>query len=568
MNEEEIKTTDLWDLYEKSVTFMSLRNIYSDTDRNYRMYNGNQWEGLKVDGVEKIQYNFIKPIIKHKVTTVTSNLFAVNYSPENVEQPEFMELAQKSCDLLNKKASKVWDKDFMDKKVKKWTRQAAINDEAVCYVTYDKDQDLPLNEIINKNDIMYGNENEDEIQLQPYILIRQRMPISELRRMAAAEGLSKEKINQIVSDNDTSTVAGDDGKQELEDKCWVVTKLFKDKGKIYFSKATKYVTIKENKDTGLTKYPVAHFNWEDNEGNARGIGEVRQLIPNQLETNKTAMRRAISTKMLAYPQRVVNINSIVNKSAINKIGSTIEFKDMGNTKASDVFMVTSPAAMSPDSEKLQNELITYSRELNNASDITTGSINPEQASGKAILAVQNAQNQPLNDQLTDLKTFIEDIARIWFEMWKTYASDGLKVMIEDIDPVTGDKTEESVNIPSYILDVLETSVKVDITPKGSYDRYAQELSLENLLKQGLITFDEYVDSLDSDSVMPKAKLQEIIKRRKAAQEEIQNIQAQAESMKQQAVQRSQNAADIQNIANSGGRMIEQYMANQGNEATE
>ena len=76
MNEEEIKTTDLWDLYEKSVTFMSLRNIYSDTDRNYRMYNGNQWEGLKVDGVEKIQYNFIKPIIKHKVTTVTSNLFA------------------------------------------------------------------------------------------------------------------------------------------------------------------------------------------------------------------------------------------------------------------------------------------------------------------------------------------------------------------------------------------------------------------------------------------------------------------------------------------------------------
>ena len=568
MNEEEIQTTDLWDLYEKSVTFMSLRNIYSDTDRNYRMYNGNQWEGLKVEGIEKIQYNFIKPIIKHKVTTVTSNLFAVNYSPENIEQPEFMELAQKACDLLNKKASKVWDKDFMDKKVKKWTRQAAINDEAVCYVTYDKDQDLPINEIINKNDIMYGNENEDEIQLQPYILIRQRMPISELRRMAAVEGLSKEKIDQIVSDNDTSTIAGDDGKQELEDKCWVVTKLFKDKGKIYFSKATKYVTIKENKDTGLTKYPVAHFNWEDNEGNARGIGEVRQLIPNQLETNKTAMRRAISTKMLAYPQRVVNINSIVNKSAINKIGSTIEFKDMGNTKASDVFMVTSPAAMSPDSEKLQNELISYSRELNNASDITTGSINPEQASGKAILAVQNAQNQPLNDQLTDLKTFIEDIARIWFEMWKTYASDGLKVMIEDIDPVTGQKKEESVYIPSYILDVLETSVKVDITPKGSYDRYAQELSLENLLKQGLITFDEYVDSLDSDSVMPKAKLQEIIKRRKAAQEEIQNIQTQAETMKQQAIQRNQNAADIQNIANSGGKMIEQYMSNQGNEATE
>ena len=39
-------------------------------------------------------------------------------------------------------------------------------------------------------------------------------------------------------------------------------------------------------------------------------------------------------------------------------------------------------------------------------------------------------------------------------------------------------------------------------------------------------------------------------------------------MKQQAIQRNQNAADIQNIANSGGKMIEQYMSNQGNEATE
>ena len=42
--------------------------------------------------------------------------------------------------------------------------------------------------------------------------------------------------------------------------------------------------------------------------------------------------------------------------------------------------------------------------------------NPESASGKAILAVQNAQNQPLTDQLIKLKSFIEDIARIWFEL--------------------------------------------------------------------------------------------------------------------------------------------------------
>lgn len=557
--EKELIETNIWHLYEKGLKFMTLRNIFVDTDRNFRMYNGDQWAGLKIEGVEKVQYNFIKPIVKHKVSTITQNLFAVNYSPENVENQEFIETAQKACDMLNKKASTVWDKDFMDKKIKKWTRHSCINDEAVAYVTYDTEKNMPVNEVINKNDIMYGNENDDEIQYQPYILIRQRKSVLDVQKYAKEKGLNEEKIKYIMGDNDTYTASGEDAKDEVNDNCWLITKFYKKDGTVHYSKSTRYCDIEEDKDTGLKLYPIAHFNWEDQEGNARGVGEVRQLIPNQLETNKTAMRRALSTKNTAYPQRVINVDAIKNKSAVNKIGSTIEFKDMGNTRASDVFMMTTPAQMSSDSEKLQNELISYSRELNNASEITTGSINPEQASGKAILAVQNAQNQPLTDQVLGLKSFIEDIARIWFEMWKVYASSGLQIEQEVIDPMTGEKVSQMTTIPSYILDVLETSVKVDITPKGSYDKYAQELSIENLLKNGIINLEEYVDSLDSDSVMPKTKLQNIIKKRKEAQQKIQAIDQQAEMMKQQATQRNMVASDIGNIAAQGEKLINQAL---------
>jgi len=553
MDEKDLKQTEIWELYEKAVRFMSMRNIYTDTDRNYRMYNGDQWAGLKIAGIEKIQYNFIKPIVKHKVATITSNLFAINYSPENIENSEFLELAQESCNLLNKKASKTWDKDFMDSKVKKWAKQACINDEAICYVTYNDETDIPINEVISKNDIMYGNENEDEIQLQPYILIRQRKSVIELRNIARKAGLPENQVIQIVGDNDTSTIAGEDGKLEVEDKCWLITKMYKAKGTVFFSQATKYVTIKEDRDMGVTRYPVAHFNWEDNEGNARGIGEVRQLIPNQLETNKTAMRRALTVKNTAYPQKVVNSSAIENKNAVNRVGSTIWFKDMGNTRASDVFMNSSPAQMSTDSEKLQGELISYSRELNNASEITTGSVNPEQASGRAILAVQNAQNQPLNDQLIGLKSFIEDIARIWFEMWKAYATDGLSIEHE-----TEDGNVEMVQIPPYILDALETSVKVDITPKGAFDKYAQELSLENMFTTGKIDFEEYVEALDTDSVMPKTKLEKILKKRKEAQDQINQINQQAQLLQQQAMMNNANQQEINNIGQQGGNLINQF----------
>lgn len=557
MDSRELQETDIWNLYLKMSNFMERRGIYSDTDLNNRMYNGDQWHGLKIEGVEKVQHNFIKQIVKQKVSTITSNLFAINYSPENIENAEFSETAQNACELLNKKASKVWDKDFMDKKVKKWAKQSAINDEAIAYVTYDFDTDMPVTEIISKNDIMYGDENEDEIQLQPYILIRQRKTIIELQEMARIEKIDEELIENITGDKDTSTSAGDSSKDEVDDKCWLITRLYRKNGIVHFSQATRYCDIKKDKSMGTTLYPVAHFNWEDQEGNARGVGEVRQLIPNQLEANKTAMRRAIVTKNISYPQKVYNVDAIEDKSQVGKIGGHIEFKDMGNTRASDVFMVTTPGQMGPDSEKLQNELINLSRDLNNAGDATTGNINPEAASGRAILAVQNAQNQPLNDQIVGLKSFLEDIARIWFEMWRVYPRTPLMVEVDNVDPLNGSITKSLESIPNYVLEVLDTSVKIDITPKGSFDKYAQELSLENMYTQGKITFEEYVDALDSDSVMPKTKLENILKKRKEAQKQIDAIEQQAMQMKNQMQMNMANSNEIENIAQIGNQMINQ-----------
>lgn len=558
MTQEEIKTTDIWELYQKGQNFMS--KIYANTDMNFRMYNGDQWAGLKIKGVEKIQHNFIKKIVKHKVGTITANLFAVNYSPENIETNEFMEIAQKTCDLLNKKASKVWDKDFMDKKIKKVCRKSAINGESIVYVDYDESNNIPINEIISKNDIIFGDENEEEIQLQPWIIIRQRKTISELQTLARSYGVKEEDVLNIRGDSDLGSASGESAKNEIEDKCWLLTKLYRENGTVHFSQATKYCDLKNDIDTGLTLYQIAHYNWEDVEGSARGIGEVEQLIPNQLETNKTAMRRALTIKNIAYPQKVVNIDLINNPDAINRVGSTIKFKNVGNVRASDVFMNASAGTISPDSEKFQNELINLSTEINNAGDAVTGNINPESASGRAILAVQNAQNQPLNDQLIGLKSFIEDLARIWFEMWRVYAKDGLLIEDEQTDDITGQKTTNQVLVPQYILEALRTSVKVDITPKGAFDKYAQELSLENMFTAGKITFEEYVEALDTDSVMPKQKLEIILKKRAEKEKQINEYELQAAQLKNQAQKEMSYAQDIENISNAGNEMINQATA--------
>ena len=519
-----------------------MMGLFGDTDLNYRMYNGDQWHGLKVQGIEKVQYNFIKPIVRYKTGIIMTNLYAINYSSENFENKEFRKNAAKICRLLNKKASRIWEHDYMDLKLRLVVKDAAINDEGVIYVMVDPETGLPTNEILNKNDIFYGNENDSNIQSQPYILIKQRKPVSEVQQMAQANGVSKDKLVHILGDNDNIEEAGEAAKYEKDPMCTVVTKLYKMGGTVHFAQATRYVEIKKDTDSGLQYYPVAHCLWEEKKGSARGEGEVRQLIPNQLETNKTAMRRALTVKNTAYTQKVVNIDRIINPTALEEVGGIIKVAG-GQTvdDVSKVFAHIHPAQMSPDAEKLLNELINSTRELAGAGEIATGQINPESASGRAILAVQQASEQPLTEHLTYVKGFIEDLARIWLDIITVY-NDSIQLEEEVTNPATNEEVTVLVEVQRASLEALQPVVKVDVTPKGAFDKYAQEQSMENLLTAGLFNSQRmpelklYVKTLDDDSVMPKQKLLDMIEDWEKEQRKIAEINAAAQLMQQRAQQ--------------------------------
>ena len=77
MRKEEIVETPIWGLYEKGRAYHSQHNIYFDTERNHRFYNGNQWEGVKLEGVEPVQENFIRTVVKFKVAVIHDNLYEI-----------------------------------------------------------------------------------------------------------------------------------------------------------------------------------------------------------------------------------------------------------------------------------------------------------------------------------------------------------------------------------------------------------------------------------------------------------------------------------------------------------
>ena len=434
---------------------------------------------------------------------------------------------------------------------------------------YDNDKKMPISEKISKNDIYYGDENNSEIQTQPYILIRQRKSVIEARNLAASEGVPKEELEKIIGDNQTWEEAGDQAKYEVDDKVTIITKFYKNNGKVYYTMATRYLDIIKDENSGLTRYPIAHMLWEDKEGSARGEGEVRNLIANQIEVNKTLMRRALVAKQTAYPQKIVNVDAIENPSAVDTVGGTIKVKGKQVEDVKKMFATTQPMQMSSDVELLQNDLIKTTRELAGAGDITTGAVNPETASGKAILAVQNASQQPLVEQMASLKDFIEQIALIWLDMIITYNPNGLILQDKSINQITGEETITPIKVNEEALTKLKASVKIDITPISAYDKYAQELSMENLLKGGWFSpqkigqLETYVEALPDNSTMPKQQLLELIKKVKAKQEYIAQIQAQMQMQTQRANQFLQNDPDAQasQMAEAQQRIDSQYNSN-------
>lgn len=542
MDLKEIMETPIWRLFEKGRNYHRMTGIYTDTDRNWNFYNGNQWAGAKLGDVEPVQKNFIKPIVKYKVSVIHDNLYAIVYSSMNFENRLFRKQAERICDMLNGYATRIWEQDKMDFKGRRITKDAAINDEGILYIDFDEKAMKPVNEIVDKADVYYGNENDDDLQNQPYILLRKRMPQSNAQAFAKRYGLGEDKLQMIIGDNDTFEQSGEAAKQEVDDMVTIVYKLYKDKGTVHFGIATRWVTIVEDTDLGIDLYPLAHFVWEEKKGSARGEGEVRYLIPNQIEVNRTEVRRVLTVKLQAYPQKVADVSKISNPAALNTVGGVIRTNGQPVEDVRKIVGSIPPAQMSPDVVKLQEDLIQMTRDLAGAGDTATGQVNPESASGRAILAVQQASQAPMTEQKESYKNFIEDVARIWLAYIIAYSKNGIQLEETVTDPMTVEETVQLVRVPQSALKQLQADVKIDITPKGVYDRFAQEQTVENLLIQGFFNpqrmteLETYYKVLPNDSVAPKKEIGEALDYMREQQQKIAAIQQKAQLLQQRATQ--------------------------------
>lgn len=489
--------TKAWEQYEQGIDYKNRIGLYSTVDLNERFFAGDQWVGIPHEGLPTPVVNFIKYASAWKIAAVTDRRLELKFFAEGQDDGgdigTYAKQISDYCDLL-------WERLKMDYQTKEGLKQAAITGDYVQYFYWDDEigtgQALTgdINTMLIDNVNYYpGNPNDPDVQRQPYIILAFRELVSKVREEAKANGCKH--LERIVADDDTEYTSGDRGKIELDDegKCNVLLKMYKKDGRIFCEKAVRDVVIQKEKDTQLTRYPIALMNWETRKNCCHGMAEVSGLIPNQVFVNKILALSQLNQVQTSFPKVIYDKTRIQQWS--NKVAGAIPVN--GDIGGAARYM--NPPAMSYDAWRGLDVTIDQTMRMMGANDVTLGNIsNPDNTS--AFIATRDAAMVPLQSQQERFYAFIEDMGLIWLDFIQNFYKTGRKI------PVEQDGERVFVPLPDDVLDQYTMRLKVDVGPSSMWSEIQVLQTLDNLLARGQITFKQYLERIPDGHIPGKEGL--------------------------------------------------------------
>lgn len=551
----------IFEEYETGRTFKSglgRKGLYEQGKINERFYIGDQWHGARCGNDRPlVRHNVIKRIGDYKMAVVASNPVTVNYSVEGVPNtvgisdrarderdafaqgqispqetmglPPEEELAVTMTalsDYFKTTAERVKFDDLKEQAL----RNAYVSGTGVLYTYWDdkirtglyadESGTTPIQgdiacEVLDIENVYFGDPNLYDVQAQPYIIIAQRKSVADLQREARRNGRSEAEIDAIKPDRDTGYMAGDMAEDEPEDsrKATVLTKFWKEWAKdgtckIMASVAVRGATIRYRWDTKLRLYPLAVFRWERRRNCAYGESEITYLIPNQIAINRMLTASVWAVMMLGMPLTLVN-GDVVNQPITNDPGQIIKINGTSEDMLNAVRYVN-PPNFAPAFDNNIASLISNTLTQSGANDAALGDVRPDNTS--AIVAVREAATMPMQTVQNRFYSFVEDVARVWAEMWVTmYGRRSLKIEDENgvwYMPFDGEKYRD-----------LLISVKVDVGASTLWSEIQSVNTLDNLLASQIITPKQYLERLPKGSVPNLSGLIREMQEAQRAQEE-------------------------------------------------
>ncbi len=495
------KPSEIFKEYKSGSEFKSTigkKGLFEQSKINERFFIGDQWHGAKCGNDRPlVRHNVIKRIGDYKISQVLSAPISVSFSAEGVPDvssefnPQKISLGQNATTaeinyIMNAfanyhkvTAERVKFSDLTERVL----RNSYVTGSSVLYTYWNPDITTGLYadnekkvsikgdiccEVLDIEDIVFGDPYCENIQNQPYIIISSRKSTDEVLREARLHGMDIATLKMISETSENG-------------KTTVLTKLYKEYTKglgytIKCVKVTEKAPIRPEFDTKLRLYPLALFHWERKNNSAYGESEVTYLIPNQIAINRMITANVWSTMTTGMPIMVVN-GDTVSQKITNDPGQIIKIYGSNEDVAGAVKYI-SPPSFTKDFNSSINSLIENTLTQSGANEVALGDSRADNAT--ALLAMRDATLMPLQIVKNRFYSFVEDVARIWADFWIVYYG---KRSIK----LSGDTGSRYIEFDGARYKNLALNAKVDISASSSYTERERADMLMLLYEKGAIS---------------------------------------------------------------------------------
>ena len=500
---------------EEQRSFKTSNNLYAIARQNEKMWIGDQWDGINRRNLDTNTYNFIGKTMEIKNASILANELAINRTAEEIDEDN--EHVQKAIKCFNLADRKNWERLQMDAMNEQFILNASIEGLGVSYWYWDNDIESgntvkvkgDINgQLIDSVNFYVANPAEVDVQKQPWIILTVDMTNKELQQYAKDRGVSKEKANSIMPDEQEITYrAYEKADYQQLDKDEQLSTLMicfkKEEGMIYKAEMTKDIMIEDWKDIDMTIYPIAIMPYKPRKRFIYGEAEPTRYIANQRSVNKQLAARTLHALLMAVPKLLVNEN--MAGSVTNAIGSINKVKMPPNSNVSSAMAYLQPTAMSIDVDKAVDDNINLTMDLAGVNQNIQGAARPENAA--ALLTQIKQASIPIETYKRRLYKYIEDVGRVWLEFYKTKYNITRKYKDEEgeyeftgtdfKDAIVNTKTD--VGPSTQWSEIVANQMLMDLWGAGVI-RDPQQL-LKRLPKNSIIDQDGLVQDVETKEVL-------------------------------------------------------------------
>jgi len=461
-----------------------------------RFKAGDQWPPAtqRTKSLPRPVFNIIDMVESHKVASVMSEQINMIYSAEEIDEDNPMDVD--IGDLFTRYSSATWERIKQDELNEEALDVGANTGTAIWHYYWDNNvkggQKIPYvgemeGEILDPINVFFGNPQQRNTQKQPYIIISSREMVRNVKDSAEANGVSKEMVEQIKPDKETQDQGYDMARVELNDtsKVTVLTKYWKENGKVMFTKVASSVVIKKPTDTELTLYPIVVMQWKRRRKSIFGIGDTEGLIPNQKAINTLIAMQILSVQLTGWPKMVYKSNAIDPSKVTNTPGEMIE--DKLAPGQGDGVRYLNPSSMPATAANLVEAILGYTRQMTGANEAATGTAPSAQLNATAIMLLQKAAAIPIESIKRRFYRAVEDIGRIWEDFWKVKYNLPRQIILKDDE---GEEYSQMFQGSAYKDTPL--NLKIDVGPSSTYSESLMLSSLQAMFDKKEINLEQFL----------------------------------------------------------------------------